>query len=136
MSQKEEIQKIFEKNELEDLKRFIKKRESLNKCNMYLSYLFHFVQSSGIFITTIATGYNREEFIWLGVGLNILASLINVYEQLNNNMSKKIMNDIKSIKDNNYVDEGLMVEQDKKDFSQSPLNVPFLDNNKNDSINV
>lgn len=131
MSQKEEIQKIFEKNELEDLKRFIKKRESLNKCNMYLSYLFHFVQSSGIFITTIATGYNREEFIWLGVGLNILASLINVYEQLNNNMSKKIMNDIKAIKDNNYVDESLIIEGTKKNGSQSSLHSSLLDDSAN-----
>ena len=35
-----EIQSIFEKNKLEDLKRFMAKRQCLNSWNMGLIYLF------------------------------------------------------------------------------------------------
>ena len=35
-----EIQNIFDNNELEDLKRFMTKRQWLNCCNMYMIYIF------------------------------------------------------------------------------------------------
>ena len=109
-----EIQKIFDKNELDDLNRFLRKRQCLNSTNQCLMYLFHFLQSAGILTTTIAAGYNRQELIWFGVGLNIAASLINVYEKTNNSLLKRLMIEIKTIKDGNYVDEGLFIDTDKK----------------------
>ena len=116
-----QIKKVFEENVLDDLKRFIEKRQCLNETNMILIYLFHIVQSAGILTTTIATGYNVREYIWIGVGLNVLASLINAIERTNNNISKKILADIRSIKDGKYVDEGIMVESKK--YSQKNTNV-------------
>jgi len=116
-----QIKKVFEENVLADLKRFIEKRQCLNETNMILIYLFHIVQSAGILTTTIATGYNVREYIWIGVGLNVLASLINAIERTNNNISKKILADIRSIKDGKYVDEGIMVESKK--YSQKNTNV-------------
>ena len=109
-----QIKQIFEENKLEDLKKFIKRRQCLNNCNMYMNYLFHFIQSAGILTATIANGYSVKEFIWLGIGLNILASLIQIYEQTNNTISTKLLNDIQLIKTNNYVDEDVLIDIDEK----------------------
>ena len=105
-----EIQTIFETNKLTDLKAFMQKRKCLNEWNMVLIYLFHVVQSAGILTTTIAAGYDMKVLVWVGVGFNILASLINVFEKTNNGISKHLLKDINAIKDGTYVDEGTMVE--------------------------
>ncbi len=110
-----QIQEIFENNKLTDLKRFIKKRQSLNSCNICLSYLYYLVQSVGILTTTIGTGYNVKELIWTGIGVNILASLIHSYEQINNNMSIKLLKNIENIRKNNYVDEDVLVDLSEDD---------------------
>jgi hypothetical protein len=68
--------------------------------------MFHFVQSAGILTTTIATGYNYTYLIWIGVGLNVLASLLNVYEKTNSNLLKTYLKDIDSIKNGKFTDEG------------------------------
>ena len=110
-----EIKNIFEKNKLDDLKAFIKKRNCLNSWNMSLIYLFHITQSAGILVTTIAAGYDRKEIIWVGVGLNILAGLITVFEKTNNSISKNLLKDIEAIKDGSFVDEGMVVELPTKE---------------------
>jgi len=46
-----------------------------------------------------ATGYNYTYLIWVGVGLNIFASLLNAYEKNNANILKKISKDIQDIRD-------------------------------------
>ena len=115
------IQQIFDDNKLEDLKFFLEKRHCLNATNSVLIYLFHIVQSVGILTTTIAAGYDQKYLIWVGVGLNILASLINVFEQTNNSISKKLMNDINAIKSENYVDEGAIIEQETNNTNKPLL---------------
>lgn len=77
---------------------------------MVLIYLFHIVQSAGILTTTIAAGYDMKSLVWIGVGLNILASLINVFEKTNNSISKALLKDIQAIKDGTFLDEGTTVE--------------------------
>ena len=84
---------------------------------MVTLHIFHIVQSAGIMTTTIAVGYDKIYLIWLGVGLNIFASLINIYEKTNNNILKKLMVDIKAIKDGNYIDEGELIETEKEEKS-------------------
>lgn len=108
-----EIQKIFDNNQLTDLKRFMSKRQCLNYSNTVLIYIFHVVQTCGILVTTIAAGYNMKELVWVGAGINSLASLIKIFESTNNGMLKKLMNDIKSIRAGTYVDEGAIVEDEK-----------------------
>ena len=110
-----QINNILNENKLSDLRRFLEKRQCLNKTNIYLNYCFHFVQSAGIFTTTLAAGYNVKELVWGGIALNIIASLIHVFEQTNNTLSKRLMNDIIAIKKGKYIDEGLSVEPDKDD---------------------
>jgi len=121
-----EIQVIFETNKLNDLKGFIKKRKCLNEWNMALVYLFHIVQSAGILTTTIAAGYDIKILVWVGVGFNILASLINVFEKTNNGISKHLLKDINAIKDGTYIDEGTMVEMAPTKGSEGQAKEPLL----------
>ena len=90
---------------------------------MALVYLFHIVQSAGILTTTIAAGYDMKELVWVGVGLNIMASLLNVFEKTNNSMSKHLLKDINAIKEGTYVDEGTLVEtvEKKEQETKEPL---------------
>ena len=109
----EEIRIIFEQNKIEDLKRFMNKRQRLNAVNTWLIYAFHVFQSAGILTTTIATGYNIREMIWVGVGLNVISTLMNVFEKINTSISTKLMKDITSIREDKYVDEGTIVNEVK-----------------------
>ena len=114
-----EIQTIFDNNKINDLNRFLAKRQCLNTTNSYLIYLFHLVQASGILTTSIAAGTHYTQLIWIGVGLNICATLINVYEKTNNSISSKLLNDIKLIKDNHYVDEGVIIDTSNQNSQNS-----------------
>ena len=118
------INKILDNNKLNDLQRFIDKRQCLNCANMYLIYLFHIVQAAGILTTTIATGYSVKEIIWVGVGLNMLATLIHVFEQTNNNISKKMLQNIEAINKGTYLDEDTLVTpQAPSSQSQLSMNI-------------
>jgi hypothetical protein len=105
-----EIQTIFDNNVVADLKRFLAKRQCLNTTNSYFIYLFHLVQSAGILTTSIAASNNDTNMVWIGVGLNLFATLIHVYEKTNNALLKKLLNDIHRIKEGHYVDEGVLVD--------------------------
>lgn len=115
-----EIKEIFETNKLKDLKRFIKKRQCLNSFNSYIIYLFHFIQSLGILTTSYAAGNNNINLIWIGITLNIFASLITIYEKTNNSILKKLLNDILLIKNNNYIDESELID------SELNNNIPLI----------
>lgn len=108
-----DIKKIFDDNQLNDLKKFMNKRQSLNYWNSNLIYLFYIIQSSGILITSIAASTNDKILLWIGVSLNMTASLIQIFEKINNSLLKKLMNDIQSIKDGTYIDESALIDTDK-----------------------
>ena len=91
-------------------------------------YLFHLIQSSGILTTTIGTGYNIKYLIWVGIGLNILASLINIYEKINNDMLKKLMIDIKKIRDGNYIDESPIIDIENNTNNITNNDIPNTNN--------
>ena len=117
------IKEIFESNTLNDLHKFLNKRECLNNTNIYLMYSFYLIQSAGILTTSIATGNNNYTFIWIGVGLNVLATLINTYEKINNSQLKKLLKDIENIKNGDYIDETerIDVEETKTPLATSNL---------------
>ena len=94
--------KIFEDKELEDLVKYLKKTENLNWWNSHLIYLFYFLQSSGIIISTYATSTTNPNIFWIGIGMNMTASLINVYEKINDGIIKKLANQISQIKNGTY----------------------------------
>ena len=112
MNIQQKINDMFDNNKIEDLQRFLDKRKNLNNTNSKLIYIYHALQSAGILITTIAAGYKLEYLIWVGVGFNCAASLINIYEQINNTMLNKLLNNIKLIKDNKYVDEDSLIDNE------------------------
>jgi len=118
-----EIDKILHQNKIHDLMRFISKRESLNKYNTYLRYSFIFSHYSSILITTVAVGYNSsiyeshdahiismKNLIWLGIGLNVFASILTTIEHMNRKISKKLLYNIKQIQSGEYVDESNLID--------------------------
>ena len=99
------IQRLLESNTLDDLKRFLNRRQCLNSTNVFLMYFFHIVQTAGILTTTLAAGYDMKDIIWVGAALNALAALIHVFEKMNDSLIKQYGKDIQMIRDGNYVDE-------------------------------
>ncbi len=124
-----QIKETFDQNRISDLKRFMHKRSRLNAFNTFLMYAFHVVQSAGILITTIAAGNNDKTMVLIGSGINALASLIHVFEKNNTMIIKKLMNDIKLIREGNYVDEGVIDSSEesapaKKEEAHAPAPAP------------
>jgi len=99
------VKQILNENTINDLKRFIKRRERINDFNIALIYLFHIIQTAGILTTTVAVGYSKTEIIWIGIGFNFCASVINILEKVNSSISTQLLQDIKNIKDGNFTDE-------------------------------
>jgi hypothetical protein len=130
-----EIQSILDKNRLDDLKRFLGKRQCLNTTNSYLIYLFHFVQSAGILTTSFAAGNNNTNLVWIGVTLNFLATLISIYEKTNNSILKKLMNEIKLIKEGSYLDESEVIETDNLNAQNNTTNTNTKNVNTNNDPN-
>jgi hypothetical protein len=51
-----------------------------------------------------------KNLIWLGIGLNIIASILTAVEHMNRNMSKKLLSNIKHIQSGDYVDESNLLD--------------------------
>ena len=114
MSDADEIGIMLQENKLSDLKRFLKNRQCLNISNIYFNYLFYAVQMAGLLTTSVAQSYGSPNIVWLGIGLNSLATLIHTYKQINNKLSTLILENIKNIKNGTYIDEGLLIDLDEK----------------------
>lgn len=109
---REQIKLLFINNEFDDLKHMLSKRKYLNMSNMAFVYSYHIAQASGILITALAAGYDYKVLIWVGIGFNIGAALLNRFEHINNSMSDRLLKDIIAIKEGKYVDEGNLVDPD------------------------
>jgi hypothetical protein len=110
----DEIQQLFKTNKVDDLKRFMRKRQCLNSYNCVFMYAFHVVQAAGILTTTIAAGYDIKELVWVGASMNVIATLIQVFEKTNESVSKTMMKNIEDIRNGTYVDEGMIMPDDDK----------------------
>jgi hypothetical protein len=108
-----EIKQIFDDNQVNDLKRFMNKRQCLNFCNVYMLYLFYLVQSAGILTSSVGASLNNQQIIWIGIALNMFASIIQIYEKINDSQLKRLLKDIQLIKDDKYTDESATVDIDK-----------------------
>lgn len=104
------IDETFDYNRYADLRRFIEKRDKLIAYNNVMVYMFHLSQTLGIMITSISASSNNPGYIWLGIFFNALASLISLWEKTNSQIMKKLMEDIKLIREGRYVDEGSLIE--------------------------
>ena len=101
----EQIDVIMSTNQVGDLCRFIRMRQCLNRCNLCMMYWFHIMQTTGILLSTIATGSDMKVLMWLGISFNCVASLFAIFEKNNVAVSKKLLRDIEAIKHRTYVDE-------------------------------
>jgi hypothetical protein len=110
MATSDRVKALLEKEEMDDLERFLSRKRCLNAANTSMIYLFHIVQSMGILTTTVAAGYERKDLIWVGAGLNILATLIHVFEKTNESISKQLSKDIEEIKNGTYDGEDLVID--------------------------
>lgn len=130
------IQKILDTNTIVDLNKDLKKRHCLNNTNLFLVYFFHLCQSGGILVTAVATGTNYTRLIWLGIGLNILASLINVYEKTNNAILANLLADINLMKAGKYVDESAFIndDMDEERKSTNTLTQPLINSNNSTTL--
>lgn len=107
------ISNILEQNAINDLKKFIKKRACLNNCNIFSTYFFHFLQTCGMITTTLSASYDYKPLLWIGISLNAIASLISIYEKTNQSISDKMLENIKSIKAGEYIDESNQITPDE-----------------------
>ena len=101
-SQIDKIQEIIDEKEIADLKYFLHKKDFLSSLNFRLLYLFHLIQSSGIIISSYATSKSNTQLFWVGMSLNMFASLIHIYENINNETIKQYQDEINEIKNGNY----------------------------------
>ena len=131
MNKDKEINEIFHDNVISDLQNHLKTRNCLNKTNIFLVYLFHLIQSSGILVTSIAVSNNNTRLAWIGIGLNMCSSLISMYEKINTNIMKKLLNDMHSMKNGTYIDEGILSNISKDNNTYDTYNLDITDNTKN-----
>ena len=131
----QKIQTILDNNKISDLERFINKRQCLNTANLYLNYIFHLLQSAGILTTAIASGYSLAFLVWVGIGLNVVATLIHIYEQTNNNISKRLLSNIEAIKNGSYVDEDVLVPTTTSPKTTPQASVDHMSINIGDDLN-
>ncbi len=115
----DEVVLLLQANKMSDLKRFISNRHCLNTSNICFTYLFYVVQMVGLLTTSVAQSYGSTNIVWLGIGLNSLATLIHTFEQTNNKLSKHILDNIISIKNGTYIDEGILINIDDKSERKS-----------------
>lgn len=100
-----EINNLLNDNNHKDLERFLNQRKCLNVTNQWLLYGFHLIQSCGLLLTSYGTSVNNNNLLWIGISLNSLASLLHMYETINSNIMKKLLNNIIMIKNGKYIDE-------------------------------
>ena len=127
------INNIFDKNKIEDLNRFLKERETINKVNKYFNYAYTLFQTTGILTVSIGQSYNLSYIVWIGVSINSIATIIHIWEKTNKTISKSLLNNIKMIKNNKYIDEGYIEYDTRSSSEKNGTSTPNLTTNK--SIN-
>jgi len=135
LSIQNEINNIIDSNKISDLNKFIKQRHNLNKCNSYLIYFFYIIQSLGILSTSVSASNNNIELLWIGIGLNMLASLIQIFEKINNTKLQKIYLDIIRIQNGTYVDESAIIDIDQDINPNRDQSYKYKNNNTNNLDN-
>ena len=124
MSEDDNIDIIFSRNELQNLKTFIDNKKYINRLNFYLLYLFHLCQGASVLCTTLSTTFGHS-LLWIGVALSIGASIINSIEKVNAAYLLKINKDVMKIKQHKYIiesDINIDIENKRRASAISSLN--------------
>ena len=99
------INNMINQNKVEDLKRFISKRQNLNVSNQWFGYLFYILQTASVFSTSLGQSYGNPYLIWSGIGLTSIGTLIHAIINSNTKIKNNLMKNIKEIKGGSYIDE-------------------------------
>lgn len=99
------INNMINQNKVEDLKRFISKRQNLNVSNQWFGYLFYILQTASVFSTSLGQSYGNPYLIWSGIGLTSIGTLIHAIINSNTKINNNLMKNIKEIKGGSYIDE-------------------------------
>ena len=129
------IQQMFDDNKVSDLERFMDKRKGLNECNVRMLYMFHIIQTGGIFTSSYGASLNNTNIIWLGIILNMIASVIQIFEKINDGQLKRLLKDIKNIKDDKYIDESAFINLNEN-INSSPKNNDNKHNSAKETRNI
>ena len=93
------IEGILSKHMKEDMDKFLKSRQCLNNVDGWLICMFHLLQTAGILMTSYAVAHDSTILVWIGVILNSLASIMQIYINMHDASLKQIMSDLKLIEE-------------------------------------
>lgn len=123
------INNIINKNKVDDLLRFINKRQNLNCSNQLFGYLFYIIQTISIFSTSLGQYNGNAYLIWSGIGLTSIGTLVHAIINSNTKINSSLMNNITHIKNGNYIDELNINALDEKKVDNTATIVPITKNN-------
>ena len=99
------INNIINKNKVDDLLRFMNKRQNINCSNQFLGYLFYLIQTLSVFGNSLGQYTQNDYLIWSSIGLTGIGTLIHAIINSNNKINSSLMANIKSIHAGEYIDE-------------------------------
>ena len=117
------INNIINKNKVDDLLRFMGKRQNINCSNQFLGYLFYAIQTMSVFGNSLGQYTQNDYLIWSSIGLTGVGTLIHAIINSNNKINTSLMTNIKAIHSGNYIDE---VSIDALDDSKKNASTPVI----------
>ena len=99
------INNIINKNKVDDLIRFMNKRQNINCSNQFMGYLFYMIQTVSVFSTSLGQYNSNVYLIWTGIGLTSVGTLVHAIINSNNKINTSLMSNIKAIHKGDYIDE-------------------------------
>ena len=99
------INNIINKNKVDDLVRFMTKRQNINCGNQWLGYLFYLIQTLSVFGNSLGQYTENDYLIWSSIGLTGIGTLIHAIINSNNKINSSLMSNIKAIHSGDYIDE-------------------------------
>jgi hypothetical protein len=99
------VNDLLEANSIQDAKRILSWRTFINRWNIVIAYssiLFHTLSS---FLTAFGSWMNNSTIVWIGIGANSFGILLNLYKETNGALLKTLLDDLKKIRDGDYLDE-------------------------------
>ena len=117
------INNIINKNKVDDLMRFMNKRQNINCSNQFLGYLFYAIQTMSVFGNSLGQYTQNDYLIWSSIGLTGIGTLIHAIINSNNKINTSLMTNIKAIHSGNYVDEIAIdgLDSDNKKGGSTPV---------------
>ena len=116
------INNIINQNKVDDLLRFMNKRQNINCSNQFLGYLFYAIQTISVFGNSLGQYTQNDYLIWSSIGLTGVGTLIHAIINSNNKINTSLMANIKAIHGNSYIDEvAIDALDDSKKGSSTPV---------------